>query len=429
MDIIVPLMGQYYDSNPTTCCCSPASSTRAASPAPPSAWACPSRPSRGGWPRWKPASASACCCAPRASSRVTEFGQAVLAHARHVAEDVEAAESLAAAPPGASPAAGCGCRCPTTSRTWCWRRCSPQFVAALSEDLARSRPVRALRRPGRRELRRRAAHGRPARRRHPRGAPRSPRSAASLYASPAYLARRGTPSRAGSADGARHAAGADPRRATRCAGSSPRRAAMGRRPAGSRDRQLARAPDAHGPRRRGNRDSERSLRIALPWSAASSSRCCPTGGCRRSTLWAVFPGRRLMPARTRVFLDALAAKFSGPECQARGSAGSGEDAARSATARARSGVVRPWRSPAAASRAVVWPYRVPGSSCWHTLRLPRGRHSSATPRHAATIDATNTAIFAAAKSSAVGIAWPAMNSDMVKPMPASAPAPSSCRHE
>jgi len=31
--------------------------------------------------------------------------------------------------------------------------------------------------------------------------------------------------------------------------------------------------------------------------------------------WAVFPGRRLMPARTRVFLDALAAKFTGPECQ------------------------------------------------------------------------------------------------------------------
>jgi len=32
--------------------------------------------------------------------------------------------------------------------------------------------------------------------------------------------------------------------------------------------------------------------------------------------WAVFPGRRLMPARTRVFLDALAEKFTGPECQA-----------------------------------------------------------------------------------------------------------------
>jgi DNA-binding transcriptional LysR family regulator len=32
--------------------------------------------------------------------------------------------------------------------------------------------------------------------------------------------------------------------------------------------------------------------------------------------WAVFPGRRLMPARTRVFLDALAAHFTGPECEA-----------------------------------------------------------------------------------------------------------------
>lgn len=32
--------------------------------------------------------------------------------------------------------------------------------------------------------------------------------------------------------------------------------------------------------------------------------------------WAVFPGRRLMPARTRVFLDALAAEFVGPRCRA-----------------------------------------------------------------------------------------------------------------
>ena len=33
--------------------------------------------------------------------------------------------------------------------------------------------------------------------------------------------------------------------------------------------------------------------------------------------WAVFPGRRLMPARTRVFLDALQEEFSGPRCQKR----------------------------------------------------------------------------------------------------------------
>lgn len=34
-----------------------------------------------------------------------------------------------------------------------------------------------------------------------------------------------------------------------------------------------------------------------------------------ATAWAVFPGRRLMPARTRVFLDAVQAEFSGPRCQ------------------------------------------------------------------------------------------------------------------
>jgi DNA-binding transcriptional LysR family regulator len=32
--------------------------------------------------------------------------------------------------------------------------------------------------------------------------------------------------------------------------------------------------------------------------------------------WAVFPGRRLMPARTRVFVDMLVEKFSGDECRA-----------------------------------------------------------------------------------------------------------------
>jgi hypothetical protein len=44
-------------------------------------------------------------------------------------------------------------------------------------------------------------------------------------------------------------------------------------------------------------------------------------------------------------------------------------------------------------------------------------------------DADRIAILAAAKSPAPGKAWPAMKSDMVKPMPASAPAPASCRHE
>ena len=50
--------------------------------------------------------------------------------------------------------------------------------------------------------------------------------------------------------------------------------------------------------------------------------------------WAVFPGRRLMPARTRVFLDALAEKFSGPECQAQ------VDALEAAKTRLRSATTR-----------------------------------------------------------------------------------------
>ena len=49
----------------------------------------------------------------------------------------------------------------------------------------------------------------------------------------------------------------------------------------------------------------------------------------------------------------------------------------------------------------------------------------ATPVAAARTDAPNTASFAAAKSEASANAWPAMKSDIVKPIPASAPAPTS----
>ena len=36
----------------------------------------------------------------------------------------------------------------------------------------------------------------------------------------------------------------------------------------------------------------------------------------RVQAWAVFPGRRLMPARTRVFIDAVQAQFDSPQCRA-----------------------------------------------------------------------------------------------------------------
>src|SRR5690349_16165270 len=56
-------------------------------------------------------------------------------------------------------------------------------------------------------------------------------------------------------------------------------------------------------------------------------------------------------------------------------------------------------------------------------------HKIATPRTADAIEPANIATFAAEKSDSTGNAWLAMNSDMVKPMPANAPAPINCRHE
>lgn len=46
----------------------------------------------------------------------------------------------------------------------------------------------------------------------------------------------------------------------------------------------------------------------------------PDWSAQPATAWAVFPGRRLMPARTRVFLDTLSHEFSGPKCQERAQA-------------------------------------------------------------------------------------------------------------
>lgn len=57
--------------------------------------------------------------------------------------------------------------------------------------------------------------------------------------------------------------------------------------------------------------------FALPYvDRGELARVLPDWRLPPVSAWAVFPGRRLLPARTRVFLDALAAKFSGPECQA-----------------------------------------------------------------------------------------------------------------
>src|SRR6266404_5312824 len=59
----------------------------------------------------------------------------------------------------------------------------------------------------------------------------------------------------------------------------------------------------------------------------------------------------------------------------------------------------------------------------------RALHRCRLPTIVETLDAANAAIFAAAKSNGAGSACAAMNNDMVKPMPASAPAVASWRHE
>jgi hypothetical protein len=59
----------------------------------------------------------------------------------------------------------------------------------------------------------------------------------------------------------------------------------------------------------------------------------------------------------------------------------------------------------------------------------RALHRMQTATIVETLDAANAAIFAAAKSDGAGSACAAMNNDMVKPMPANAPAVASWRHE
>ena len=123
---------------------------------------------------------------------ITDFGLAVLEHARHVVEDVAAAASLAQNRQ-VEPSGRLRVTMPSDMASIVLAPLLAQFVARVPGDRARDRPLRALRRSHRRELRRRDSHGRIARRRVAR------RTADrvfidSLYAAPAYLARRGTPS-------------------------------------------------------------------------------------------------------------------------------------------------------------------------------------------------------------------------------------------
>lgn len=58
-------------------------------------------------------------------------------------------------------------------------------------------------------------------------------------------------------------------------------------------------------------------RFAAPHvEAGALVRVLPRWSFAPTPMWAVVPGRRLMPARTRVFIEALLEQLAGPQCQA-----------------------------------------------------------------------------------------------------------------
>lgn len=244
---------------------------------------------------------------------VTEFGQAVLAHARHVAEDVEAAASLAehrqAEPSGrlrvtmphdlaslvlAPVLAEFALKYPKIGLEI---DLSARFADLVGEGIDVAVRMGELRDDATLAARKLATFS------------------GSLYASPDYLARRGTPSepealmehdtlRILSRTG-------EPMRwvltrgEQRWEGAPPARATLN-----SPELLMRMARDGAGISIVNDHFALPSLKEGALVPVLPDWRAPPVSA------WAVFPGRRLMPARTRVFVDALAARFVGPECRA-----------------------------------------------------------------------------------------------------------------
>src|SRR5215813_8342369 len=219
---------------------------------------------------------------------LTDFGRAVLEHAHHVAEDVAAAESLAqhrqAQPSGRLRVT----MPPDLASLVLAPMLAENFDVAVRMGELRDDATLAARRLG--------------------------SFASSLYAAPAYVARRGAPAEPEALmehDALRLLARTgDPavwtlvRGEARWEGIPPGRA-------------TANAPEV-------------LMRMALagagiamihdPFAAPYLERgelvpILPDWSTPAATASAVFPGRRLMPAHARAFVDALVAKFGSKECQ------------------------------------------------------------------------------------------------------------------
>ena len=244
---------------------------------------------------------------------VTDFGLAVLDHARHIVEDVAAAQSLAhnrqIEPSGrlrvTMPSDIANVVLAPLLAEFALKYTaitleldlSARFVDLIGENFDVAIRMGELRDDASLAARRVAVF------------------TGSLYAAPAYLARRGTPSepealmehdalrilaRTGDAmpwvltRGAERWEGIPPGRATANSPELLMRMALG-----------------------GAGITVINDHFALPYlQRGELAQVLPDWRLPPVSAWAVFPGRRLMPMRTRVFLDALAAKFTGSECEA-----------------------------------------------------------------------------------------------------------------
>jgi len=258
---------------------------------------------------------------------VTEFGQAVLAHARHVVEDVDAAESLAqnrqAEPSGKlrvtmpNDLANIILAPVTTALLERYPKVSLDVdLSARFVDLVAESFDVALR-PG--TLRDDATLA----------ARRVATFSIGLYAAPSYIARRGTPSEPEALmehDALRvlNRAGEPMTWVLRRGDAEWEGVPPGRATANSPEFLMRMALAGCGIAIVNDHFAVRYL------TSGELVQILPEWRVPPVDLWAVFPGRRLMPAKTRAFLDVLAEKFSGPECRAQA------DALEAAKARVRS---------------------------------------------------------------------------------------------
>ena len=245
---------------------------------------------------------------------VTEFGHGVLEHARHVVEEVEAAASLAqnrqVEPSGrlrvsmpsdfANLVLGAAARA-SSSRSYpaisLEVDLSARFVDLIGENFDVAIRMGDLRDDA---IARRPPGG---------GVHRQPVRVAGLPRAARHAVR------ARGADGARHAADPRPHRRADAVGADRgdqrwEGIPPGRATANSPELLMRWRCDGAG-------IAAVNDHFAMPYlQRGELVQVLPDWRMPPVSAWAVFPGRRLMPARTRVFLDALAAKFTGPECQA-----------------------------------------------------------------------------------------------------------------